>query len=240
MEKEKKKTNKKLIVTVVTIIIILIIIGATIGGICGYNLMQKALLTSEINNITTNIDLTKDTIDTEQIITSGDYAKVEKAVKTYLNECGTEMQKMITIIQDERLTKLLSTENYEEDGPEFNETLTYIEETSKQLNESLEKVVKLMDKDEMLNYIESYELKNKYKELYKELMLDDETEKDLKENKEELQNSITELLDNLNVSKEIINFLKQNKAKWYISNNMVMFSSTKLVDEYNELVDKLK
>lgn len=240
MEKEKKKTSKKFIVTLTIIILILVVVGAIIGGIFGYHTMQRALLVNEVNEITTNIDLTVDTINTENTITSGDYAKVEKAIKTYLNECGTEMQKMISIMKDERITKILSIENYREDGPEFSETLSYVEETSTQLSESLKKVVKLMDKEEMFNYIENYELDEKYKELYKELMLDEETENDLKESQEDLQNSITKLLDNLEVSKEILNFLKQNKSKWYISNDMVMFSSQKLVDQYNELVSKLQ
>ena len=48
------------------------------------------------------------------------------------------------------------------------------------------------------------------------------------------------LLNNLEVSKEILNFLKQNKSGWEISNDMVMFNSQTLLNQYNELASKLQ
>lgn len=240
MENENQKSNKKSVGVIVAIIILVLVIFATVGGVFGYNLVQKGLLVNEVNELVSKKDLSKDTINVDDIKTSGNYAQVEKAIKTYLNDYAVEIQKMIKIASDERMSKLLSTENYKSDGPEFTETLTFIDETVKNLNETSEKAIKLMEKEEMIKYIESYNLSSKYNELFKTLMLDSETEKELQSAKTELQESLESLNKNLEVAKETINFLKEHKNEWRISGSMVMFNNQSLVNEYNTLIKKLK
>lgn len=234
--KEKKKCNKKYIAIILIVAIAIIALIA----ITGYNFMQEMILTNEVNELVKNKDLTVDTIDVNDIKTTGEYAKVEKAIKTYLNDFAVEIQKIITITGNEKIANLLTVENYKQDGPEFNETISYIDETIKQLNEVSEKTLKLMEKDEMFKYIDNYGVEDKYKELYKTLMLNEETEKDLQEAQTELQDSINMLKNNLQVANDILDFLKQNKNKWTIDNDIVMFNSQKLLDQYNELVSKLQ
>ncbi len=240
MENENQKTNKKGIGVIIAIIVLVLVIFAVVGGIFGYNLVQKGLLINEVNELVTKKNLSKDTIDVNDIKTSGDYAQVEKAIKTYLNNYAVEIQKIITIASDERISKLLSTDNYKNDGPEFTETLAFIDETTTNLNETSEKVFKLMEKEEMTKYIESYNLSSKYNELFETLMLDSETEKELQSAKTQLQSSVEALNKNLEVAKETINFLKENKNEWRISGTMVMFNNQNLVNQYNTLIKKLK
>lgn len=240
MEKESKKEKKKFSKKYIAIILIIVIAIIALLGITSYNFMQEMILTNEVNELVENKDLTVDSIDVKDIKTTGEYAKVEEAIKTYLNDYAIETQKIIKIIGDEKISNLLTVENYEQDGPEFTETISYIDETAKQLNEASEKILKLMEKDEMFKYIENYEVDDKYKELYRTLMLNEETEKDLQEAQTELQNSINLLKNNLQIANNILDFLKQNKGNWDIENDMVMFNSQKLVDQYNELISKLK
>lgn len=237
---ENEKANKKSMGVVIAIIVLVLAICAVVGGVFGYNLIQKGLLVNEVNELVSKKNLSKDTIDVEDIKTSGNYAKVEKAIKTYLNDYGTEIQKMIKIASDERMSKLLSTENYKNDGPEFTETLAFIDETTTSLNETSEKAMKLMEKEEMTKYIESYNLGAKYNELFQTLMLDADTEKELQTAKTELQESLDSLNKNLEIAKETINFLKEHKNDWHISGSMVMFNNQSLVNEYNTLIKKLK
>lgn len=240
MENENQKTNKKSVGIVIGIVVLVLIICAVGGGVFGYNLVQKGILVNEVNELVTKKNLSKDTINVDDIKTSGNYAQVEKAIKTYLNDYAVEIQKMIKIASDERMSKLLSTENYKNDGPEFTETLTYIDETTTSLKETSERAIKLMEKEEMTKYIETYNLSAKYNELFQTLMLDSETEKELQTAKTELQESLEALNKNLEVAKETINFLKDHKNDWHISGSMVMFNNQSLVNEYNTLIKKLK
>lgn len=236
MKEENKKNNKK-VIAIAVVVALLVVIGV---GVKVYDTTQKGILVQEVNKLVKSGDLTADTIDVNDIKSSGEYAEVEKAIKTYLNDYAVEVQKLISISEDDRITNLLSITNYKEDGPEFTETLAYIEETTKQLDEASEKAIKLMGKDEMFKYIENYDLSDKYKELYKTLMLDEETESDLKEAQTELQDSVDKLKNNFQVATEILNFLKENKSDWQIQNNLVMFNNQTLLKQYNAYTSKLK
>lgn len=232
MKKEKK------LILIITIIILLSII--TFLGIYIYNLTQKTKLIKEVNNIVKNKDLTIDTIDVNDIKTKGQYAKVEEAVKTYLNKSAIEIQKLIELMQEEKIAKLLSTENYQKDGPEFTETLSYIEDTKKQLNESIDKMKKVMDTEEIYRYIENYDVSNKYKQLYKEIMMNEDTSKDLSKAQTQLKDVIDTLIYDLDVAKDTINFLKEHETEWSIQSGVVIFNTQILVNQYNEMTSKLK
>lgn len=231
-----KKGNNIIKVVAIVIVVILLVI---VGGILRYNTTQKNILIQEVNKLVKSEDLTVDTIDVDDIKSNGKYGEVEKAIKTYLNDYAVEVQKLIEISQDDKISNLLSIDNYKEDGPDFTETLSYIEETTKQLDEASEKAIKLMEKEEMYNYIDNYDLDEKYKELYRTLMLDEETENDLQEAQTELQDSVDSLKNNLQVATEILNFLKENQNEWQIKNSLIMFNNQTLLNQYNEYTKKL-
>lgn len=238
MEEKNKKTKNKAVVIAV-IIVLLVIIGA-VGGVVYNDLHQKSILISEVNKLVANKNLTVDSIDADNMKTTGKYAEVEKAIKTYLKEYAAEVEKMVDMAQDEKIINILSIDNYKNDGPEFNESLPYIEEMEKNLNETSEKVIKLMGKEEILGYIDNYDLDDKYKELYKTLMLDEETEKKLEESQTQLKDSIDEYKESIQKIKDVLNFLKENKSGWEIQNNLVMFNSQELLSQYNKLTKELK
>ena len=238
--KEENKNNKKVNIKIIAAVVVLVVIVAIIGGVVGRDAKQKAILVQEVNKLVKNTDLSSQTIDVNDIKASGKYAEVEKAIKTYLNDYAVEVQKLVSICSDKKITNLLSISNYKSDGPEFTETLAYIDEVTKQLNESSERAIKLMEKEEMFKYIDNYDVSDKYKELYKTLMLDEKTEKDLKEAQTQLQDTIDTLKNNLEVAKETLNFLKENKDAWEIKNSLVMFNDSSLLSQYNTLTRKLK
>lgn len=238
--KEENKNNKKVNIKIIAAVVVLVVIVAIIGGVVGRDAKQKAILVQEVNKLVKNTDLSSQTIDVNDIKASGKYAEVEKAIKTYLNDYAVEVQKLVSICSDKKITNLLSISNYKSDGPEFTETLAYIDEVTKQLNESSERAIKLMEKEEMFKYIDNYDVSDKYKELYKTLMLDEKTEKDLKEAQTQLQDTVDTLKNNLEVAKETLNFLKENKDAWEIKNSLVMFNDSSLLSQYNTLTRKLK
>lgn len=77
-------------------------------------------------------------------------------------------------------------------------------------------------------------------ELYLSLMFDEETKKDLQEVKTQMETQIQNLQDKLTTVQEIIDFLKQNKGKWEIQNNTILFQNYTLLNQYNSLGVKLK
>ena len=54
-----------------------------------------------------------------------------------------------------------------------------------------------------------------------------------------MRKSTDEVILFLDSMKEILEFLKENKNEWNVENNELVFTSEKLSNEFNALVDKL-
>ena len=78
------------------------------------------LLTHDI----TNYDKINEKLNT--IVTTGDYAKVEKASKNYFSDIFINSFLIMQIINDDKIIQILSIDNYKDDGPTFTKTKQYI------------------------------------------------------------------------------------------------------------------
>lgn len=224
--------------------IILIVIGVIlllgILGFLAYNtvskLQQKSKLTMEMNEIATIIasnEYTEESINKrlDSRVTKGDYGKVENAAKSYLKDVIQLNLELIDLIKDDRIGNMLTVENYEEDGPEFTNTKAYLDTTIQRLEEMKTDYAEYMAEEKIMSYIEKENVDEYYQELYKTVMGESQYE--------EISTSLDELISVLNKSNDIINFLKENGDSWEIQNDMIVFSTNELINEYNSLVDKL-
>src|SRR5690625_1092125 len=122
---EKKKRNQiRLIGFIIVIVIAVILFGA--------GFYQKIVLYNEVERIS-KLDITKDQFDTE-IKSTGEYAKVEEAIKEYFSEYSKSLQASLNAISEENLNKIMSDENLIEDAPNFEKTLENIQKTKEDFN----------------------------------------------------------------------------------------------------------
>ena len=224
--------------------IILLVIGVIlllgILGFLAYNtvskLQQKSKLTMEMNEIATIIasnEYTEESINKrlDSRVTKGDYGKVENAAKSYLKDVIQLNLELIDLIKDDRIGNMLTVENYEEDGPWFTNTKTYLDTTIQRLEEMKKDYAEYMSEEKIMSYIEKENVDEDYQELYKTVMGESQYE--------EITASLNELIDVLNKSNDIIDFLKENAGSWIIQDDMIVFSTNELIDEYNNLVNEL-
>lgn len=224
--------------------IILLVIGVIlllgILGFLAYNtvskLQQKSKLTMEMNEIATIIasnEYTEESINKrlDSRVTKGDYGKVENAAKSYLKDVIQLNLELIDLIKDDRIGNMLTVENYEEDGPEFTNTKTYLDTTIQRLEEMKKDYAEYMSEEKIMSYIEKENVDEDYQELYKTVMGESQYE--------EITAYLNELIDVLNKSNDIIDFLKENAGSWIIQDDMIVFSTNELIDEYNNLVNEL-
>lgn len=125
---------KKIVKWIILMIIVLIVIG--IGILLVKDLKQEDTLREEIlafDNLTReeNIDLEKIDEKIRKIKTTGDYGVVEKAVKEYWGDIINTSIDLTNILNDEKIEKVLTAENYKEDGPDFIETKKYLQEITR-------------------------------------------------------------------------------------------------------------
>lgn len=234
------KKNVKIIIIVGVIILAIALVG---GYFFVNDIMQKGKLVDELSQIeemtsSGEFDMEKLNEKTSNIVTSGKYAKVEKAAKNYASDVFNTANEIKTLLEDEKMAQLLTASNYKADGPEFVETKKYLSETKEKLETLKAEMMGYLEEGKINSYIEA-ETKDSYSiELYKNLLKED-IEMPESERKE-LEQSIDKVVSMLNIAEEIINFLVENKGQWEVQGEQVLFNSNSLVQQYNGFLTKLR
>lgn len=229
--------KKKILIVV---IISMIAIGGGVAGVAGvfyYNMQQKNILIDEINKLSSS-DITTDEIDMD-IKSVGKYGIIERKIKEYLNEYASYVKGATNIMQDEQLTKVLTAQNYQDDGPEFTKTKEYLTSTKDTFNEKMQKLIDMSTEESIMKYIESENLTQEYIDLYKELMFDDEILKDLQETKTLLEKTSKMINEMIDIESNIIQLLIDNKDNWIVTGTQIQFTSRTVLEKYNEYIGNL-
>ena len=99
-------------------------------------------------------------------------------------------------------------------------------------------MITYFDESKINSYIEAETTDESCVSLYKELLAQDIKMSDAE--KKELETSIDKVISMLGTEEEVINFLIENKGKWEVKNNQVMFNNNSLVIKYNSFLTKLR
>ena len=231
---------KKKILIAIGIIAILIV--AIIAFMAVSDMIQEKKLMEEftyVDGLTEKEDHETDEIKEalERVITKGDYGKVETSYKQYLKDVYGNMENISKILDDEKITNSLTSENYKEDGPDFVTTKKYLTETKKSLEEGKNKYYELLTEDGAMKYIKEQNLDSYYEDLYKneiKVYINQEERDD-----KTVEESINDVISVLSTSEKIINFLSENKGKWEIEEDSIVFETQKLSDEYDKLTSEI-
>lgn len=230
---------KKKILIIVGIIILIVI------GVIAYfvitDLQQEDKLTAElqeISNLVNSQDVDIDQINErlDRTVTRGDYAVVEQSFKQYLKDNFDVSMKIADILNDEKLTTILTADNYKQDGKDFVETKNYISTTRDQLETYKTEYKDFFTEDKVMSYINDKNLDSYYTDLYKqELVGDIESDNET----EVVESAINDVIGILDIYEEVINFLVDNQNSWNVQDDTIEFTSESLQNQYNSLIDKL-
>ena len=232
--------GKKKIVFIVIGIIILALLG-----IFGYMVVDEMNQTNKLiievgevsqmfNQTSLDYEIIEQKLSTN--VSKGDYLVVEKAVKQYLSDALASMKELQSVVDDDRITTLLTIDNYAEDGPDFVNTKEYIQNTRTALENLKNEFISYTTQEKMDEYISDKGLDEYYIELYNELMGGDEI---MQADIEELESSLDSIINMLNNTEVVIDFLIENKDSWELQGENIVFFSNDLVNEYNELTSNI-
>ena len=229
--------KKKIIIAVVVIVVAII-------GVLGYmvisDMRQEDKLKTELSEI--NDLANAETIDMDEInkrldrtVTTGDYAKVEEAFKSYLRDNFDNSIEIADLINDERITILLTADNYKTDGKDFTESKNYISTTKQKLEECKEKYSEYMTKEKAMSYIEDKGLDSYYVDLYEQEYVGDmDSAKDTT-----VEDSIDEIISLLDTSEKVLNLLSNNQDTWNVEGDNIVFSNDSIRNQYDELINSI-
>ena len=230
---------KKKILIVLLIIIVIALVG--VGYFVFTDMMQEDKLKTELSELNDlvnaeniNMDAVNEKLDRR--ITTGDYEKVEDAYKSYLRDNFDNSIQIANILNDEKITTLLTVENYESDGKDFTESKEYITNTRETLEECKAKYTEFLTEEKAMSYINDKGLDSYYTDLYKNEFIGDMSSASQDTT---VRNSIDEVITILNTSEEVLNLLSENQNSWEIDGENISFNNESLSNQYDELVKSL-
>ena len=230
------KVKKKTIMMILVVVAILILVAC--GGYFGYQKYQEYLLSRETDKIG-NLDILNDKVDTK-IYTSGDYAVVEKTMKDYISDYGKVSQQVIALVDDDTLKNLLTVERIEQDGKEFNETLTYLNQKKTDIETVMNQMIAMTSDQEIMNAIKKTNVPVSYQNLYRKMMLDSDIAGALKQEQNDLIDTREKTIAFIDDYIKIFEFLKANDSSYMVSNGQILFQNESLYQQYQTLVNNLQ
>ena len=142
-------------------------------------------------------------------------------------------------MHDPQLSKILSYDNYLEDGPDFKNSIAYLEESKEKFNDQIDALVYDLEEEQIMNHIYERTKDEYYVDLYHELMFDDDMRDGLNESKELFQQTRSKMNNVYDVSLEVLNFLKTYNDSWELDNGEIKFKTNDLRNYYDTLIAKL-
>ena len=94
----------------------------------------------------------------------------------------------------------------------------------------------MTNKNNIMKYIDKYNLPDKYVKIYENYMFGKEYINDLNNNKKIINKIKEEGLNILNTDKEVINLLKNNPDSWIIKDKKISFYSNAIMEQYDNLI----
>ena len=230
--------KKKILIAILIIIVIAIVV---LGYFIFSDMAQEGKLKTELAEISElsnaeqiDVDAINERLD--RTVTTGDYAIVEEAFKSYLRDDFDNSIQIADILNDEKITNLLTAENYQEDGKDFTESKNYITTTRETLKNCKNKYTEFLTEEKAMSYINDKGLDSYYTDLYRDEFVGDMSSA---RDDKTVENSIDEIISILNTSEEVLNLLSENQSSWEIEGENIGFNSESLSNQYDELINSL-
>ena len=166
------------------------------------------------------------------IKSTGDYSKVELAMKEYYQDLFANKR----IFNNNRAEKLFNTFTplylkKNKDKLEDLKLVSMIDSKTKELNVATNKIIDMLNSDYIMSYVYKYKLDSYYNDFYHDNMVSS--------NDDVYQEEWRQLLDDNALKagylKRVVDILIDYSDKWYIENNNLYFTNEKISNLSNPI-----
>ncbi len=218
---EKKRNYKKDFLIIGTIVFVILII---IGLFYINRLSKEKVVRDELNKINETEEVN------DEIKASGELKEVERAIKNYYKDYFA-YKDIVDQTRSDALANLLTPSYLNENRKKLKNVKKDFQEKNKEFIENIDKMIEMFDEKKILSYLDKNKVSNHNYNLYKELMILPEDKKTLenikefKENNQEKQDYLYELID----------ILSSSNSSWYVKDDKLYIDTDATLKKYNEL-----
>ena len=157
--------------------------------------------------------------------------------KRLLSDLFKQILEISNIINDDKISDVLTISNFNDDGPDFKNTKDYLKTTKQKILNLEADILFYLEEKTIMAYIIDENLEDSYVNLYKSLKF--AKNKEVLEKKEYIENLVDQFVNKIEQEEKVIEFLIENKNNWNISDNTINFNSSQLSDEYNKMIAEI-
>ena len=225
---------KKLIVAIVVVIILIVVL---VGGFLfmQHNSQQASILQEEMTKLA-ETDFLNEEIDMK-IKSSGDYGKVEEAVKNYLKDVKTTYNELIEFGNNEDISSILSAENISADAEGLTVVQQKVDEYKQKLDKLSTQVIAITNEPTIMQEIEEKDVRDNYIDVYKNIMFNEAVQARLESIKQKAENEQLKAKEKLDGIEKVVTFLKDNSRYWELNEGKLQFSNVTKLGEYYQLLN---
>lgn len=223
----------------VVLIILCILINTFL--ILGFLYVRNVTMLNELKKeakVLSGLDITKDRYN-RRVRTRGNYGLVEKTAKNYLDDYAISLQSLLNVMTDPKLTKLFSYDNYMSDGPEFKNSLLYLQSAKEEFNSQIDSLLNKSEEEVIREYGKERISDSYFFGLYLDIIFNDSMKTQFFETKSILEQTKVKTNDVFDISEELLNFLIINKDLWKLEEGEIRFQTEALYNQYNQYVSRL-
>ena len=221
----------------ILISVVILCVTLVVGYLTIVYTYQEYRLKEEINKLSV-LDISKDKFNTKYV-TLGDYRIVEKSIKEYLNEYASCMQEINSLVNNNKITKLLSYDNLNTEN--YNDSIDYVNNSLDIINKDIDKLIDLSEEESIRNYILKYDLDKYYVDLYNDYMFSDEISSKFNLDSDYLLKYREAINTKLSACSDVFKFLNENSDDNYsFEDGEIKFKTNELLDKYNQYIELIK
>ena len=228
---------KKRIAIIVTILLILTI---AILVIIIPSLLQREKLKQEakaLDAVLSEKEVNQEELDEilNRRVTKSGYVVVEDAYKRYSKDLYDIYKQVLAKISDEKIKQILTLDTYKADGPEFANSIAYIEQIKEEAKNLITQYYEIVSDEKVLSYLpENFD--DNYVNYY--LGFTKNYVGDINQ-LSKVQSSMDSIVGLWDKQIDILNFLKTNKKQWMVTDKGLSFATEELTNAFNDKIKNL-
>ncbi len=171
---------------------------------------------------------------------SSSYIEVEDAISDYFDSFLEQYQTVKAYAFDDKLVSLLSVSNYLENGPLFQNSISYVEDLENNFLVDMNKLLSMCDEDFMEEYAKKLDFSSYYQDLFLDVMVHTSIFDQFQNYKQQFLESKEQIELVFQTSISVFEFLSSHVDEWKVENDEIQFSTEELVNEYQDLVSSIQ
>ncbi len=228
------RTNKVMLFTCALILVAAVAAGIIINNATSGSRFENEIVA--INDAFSKGDDTKINEVLDRTMSTGEYAKVEKSLKSYVGDLFKNINDIDKLSDNDTIYNSLEGEYLAKNIDKLDSTVAELKDASAKIDVLTADAKKLYNEESVREYIKEQNLDENYTKLFidnAKLFYDDE---DLRDN---YNNTLKLLSKSIKVEVEAVEYLNKNKSGWKIENKQLVFTDDAVAKKYNEILNKV-